>query len=420
MLIAMHTNHVCRPLLRSLLLAGLTLMFCGGFLPAAAESLFAREALGEWLDGYDLRGETLGSTGIGTIDPHNFSSLNPASGAWTPFVQGYFAMQGAVNWTEDGTDTARRSSGLISGLGLSVPVNKQWALRFMLRPQTDGTYRIQEMAPIGSDDPDANRHIEEGSRGLLSYSADLTYHGRTWAVGLRGGLLAGSLLDQTSYELSDSGWVDTEDRRTLRCEPTVRYGAGFQWSPIDRVTFGAMAILGQTMELEETFTAPAGTEWTTTKRSMDHPRTYGAGLSYFLNRRFRVSADVVTREWEELKLSPGSTPATDELPLRNTTAWGIGVERVPAEPELGLSFVDRVAWRAGFAFIPWYAQDAGGNPVDERRYTFGIGIPIKHRRGSLDFLIAYGQRGSVGENGIAEEYVRMGLAAVFGAVPREY
>ena len=420
MLISMHTKHIRRPVRRALLWAGLALTISAGCFPAAAESLFAREALGEWLDGYDLRGETLGSTGIGTVDPHNFSSINPASGAWTPFVQGYFAMQGAVNWAEDGTDTARRSSGLISGLGLSVPVTKHWALRFMLRPQTDGTYRIQEVAPIGSDDPEGNIHIEEGSRGLLSYSGDLTYRGRLWAVGLRAGLLAGSLLDQTTYELSDSGWVDTEDRRTLRCEPTLRYGAGFQWSPMDRVTLGAMVMLGQSLDLEETFTAPAGTEWTTTKRSMDHPRTYCGGFSYFLNRRFRVSADVVAREWEDLTLSPGSTPATDELPLRNTTAWGVGVERVAADHEFGLGFFDQLAWRAGFAFIPWYAQDAGGNPVDERRYTFGIGVPIKHRRGSLDFLFAYGQRGSVGENGIAEEYVRMGLAAVFGAAPREY
>ena len=34
---------------------------------AEAQSIFSREGLGEWYEGYDLRGESLGGTGIGTI-----------------------------------------------------------------------------------------------------------------------------------------------------------------------------------------------------------------------------------------------------------------------------------------------------------------------------------------------------------------
>lgn len=394
--------------------------------PAAhAESLFAREALGEWIDGYDLRGAALGATGVGTIDPYNLSALNPAASAWAPFVLGYVGMQGTVNWTEDGEATSRRSTGSITGAGVALPIGKGWGLRFLLRPQTDGTYGIEEIAQIGSDDPEGNIHREEGSRGLLSYSADLTFRPATSvAIGVRGGLLAGSMMDETSYDFSDSGWVDTDDRRTMRCKPTFRYGAGLQWTPHSRISVGASAILGEPLTLEETYTAPAGTEYDSKQYELDHPATFAGGLAAFVSKRWRLSADVVYREWEDLAFTQDGADVGDgsqtAFRLRNTTAYGVGLERVPAERAPGVSRWSRLAWRFGYAFLPWYAEDASGDPVDEYRFSFGLGIPVKQDRGSLDFYFAYGHRGDVGDNGFAEEYVRVGMGAVFGPVLRGY
>ncbi len=406
--------------------ACLTFLFLSAVLatappPADAESLFAREALGEWIDGYDMRGEALGSTGIGTIDAYNLSALNPAASAWAPFVLGYIGMQGIINWTEDGHSTARRSSGTITGAGVAIPISKVWGLRFLLRPQTDGTYGIEEVADIGSADPEANTHREEGSRGLLSYSADLTFRpGRSLAVGLRGGLLAGSLLDETSYDFGESGWTDTEDRRTMRCKPTFRYGAGFQWSPLGRLSLGGAVIRGAPMTLEEIYTAPAGADYRSETYELDHPATYGAGLALFLAPRWRVSADVVYREWEALEWRRDGDVAAQAFDLRNTTAYGIGLERVAAQREPGLRSRARLAWRLGYAFVPWYANDAGGDAIDEHRFSLGMGVPVKHDRGSLDFTLSYGRRGNVADNGIAEQYLRIGMGAIFGTVPRGY
>ncbi len=386
-----------------------------------AESLFAREALGEWIEGYDMRGAALGATGVGTIDPYNLSALNPAAGAWAPFVLGYIGMEGTVNWTDDGQSTSRRTAGTVSGVGLVVPMGKGWGLRFLLRPQTDGTYGYEGIAPIGSEAPEANTHREEGSRGLLSYSADLTFRPATsLAIGLRGGVLAGSMLDKTSYDFGDSGWVNTEDRRTMRCEPTIRYGAGFQWTPHGRVSFGAAAVLGETLTLDETYTAPGGTDYESARYELDHPATYAGGLAVFVTPRWRVSADMVHREWEDLDFTHDGEVIEDAFRLRNTTSYGIGLERVPGERKPGRSAWSKLAWRFGYAYLPWYAEDAGGDLFEEHRFSFGLGIPIKQDRGSLDVLLAYGLRGDEGKNGIAEEYFRIGLGAVFGPVPRGY
>lgn len=402
--------------------AGLIVFLVAGLLlagPVQAGGVFSREGLGEWLEGYDMRGEALGSTGIGVIDPCNFSGANPAATGFSRHTLGYVGLHGSTNWTRDEDGIARSSTGRISGIGVHVPLSQYLAVRFHVYPRTDGAYIFEERVETGSDNPDGNIHREEGSRGLLTYNADLTWHvGRTWVAGLNMGLLAGSLLDEIKYDFTDSGWVSTEQRRTLKCYPTWTFGGGVQWSPMERVALGAALSLGTRMRLEETYRSAGGAEWIHEAR-LDYPAGAGVGASLFLTQRVRLSGDAYWRGWEDVELDGEPLPQSNVGGFRNTVRWGIGIERA-ARIVRNSGLFERLSLRLGFAWIPWYVCDSNGDGIDERRISAGIGLPIRGDRGSVDLLFSWGRRGSLDANGLENEYLRLGFACAFARVLREY
>jgi len=381
-------------------------------------SAFAREGLGEWLEGYDVRGEALGSTGIGVADPFNFCLVNPAATAFSPNTLVYAAFNGVVNWTRDGENEARRSSGSLMGLGVHVPLNGPWGMRWTLQPRTDGVYTLRDTVATGSGNAH-NLRISEGSRGLLLLTGELTYRsGRTLAAAASAGLTAGSLLDEVSYEFADSGWTDTQDQRKLRVRPVLIFGGGLLWSPVARVAVGASASFGREMTAEDIYRS-AGGEETTTETTIDHPLGLGGGLSVFVLERVRLSADAYWRGWEDVQIGRQELPQSGVGPWRNTLRWGVGLERT-AHRSPATSFWNQLSWRAGFAWIPWYAEDRNGSVPEERRISVGVGIPIRVDRGTLDLAISRGWRGSVDDTGIAEQYFRFTFGTTFARVMREY
>jgi hypothetical protein len=148
-------------------------------------------------------------------------------------------------------------------------------------------------------------------------------------------------------------------------------------------------------------------------------------VSLFITPHLRLSGDAFWRDWDAVRLRDGSLPQAGVYAFRNTMRWGVGIERTPRTGPATNAW-DRLALRAGFAWLPWYVRtrsaDASEGPagVDEYRITAGAGVPIRKDRGRLDVLFCWGERGSLAENGLAEHYARIGFACTFASTPREY
>jgi len=387
---------------------------------AAAQSVFSRDGIGEWYEGYDLRGEALGGTGIGTIDQYNFSSPNPAAPAFALHTLGYVGVRGAVNISSDdfGNESSV-SSGRVSGLGVHIPLGSKWGMGFSVRPQTDGVYTLEESIVTGPDDSGGTVHREEGSRGLIRYNMDLTWRGgRSWALGLRGGLLAGSLLNKDIFESSEEGFQSSESQRLLVFHAAPTVSGGFQWSPASRIGVGAVFSINPEMTVDETFRGPGGTEWKQ-ETKMQLPSGVGGGLSAFVNERLRLSGDVFYRNWDDYRLGGNELTADHNTGFQSTVRWGLGLERTP-RMGLGTSFFDRLSLRLGLAIVPWYIEDATGETINERRLSCGFGLPVRKDRGRLEFLLSWVHRGNLADNGMEEDMFVLGWSCSFARVLRDY
>lgn len=391
--------------------------------PARAESVFAREGLGEWLEGYDTRGETLGSTGLGVIDPNNFCTINPAATAFSANTLAYFGVGSGLRWTTDDVNTAHRGTTCLTGTGLYLALPSHLGVRLALTPANDPTYRLESTVVTGWEGQEEDVRREVGSRGLLRYEAGLSWRGgANWALGGSAGFVAGSIRDQTIYAFGDSaedhGYADGSDLRRLRIHPAASFSAGLLMRPLPRVSLGGFIASAGSGDIEETYQGFGETESTADTASVDLPLGLGGGVAVELKRGMRLSADLVWRRWEEAGFSGPSVPRLEPR-FRNTLRWGIGLERVP-RIEKSTPVLRSITWRAGFAMIPWYILDADGDGVGEWRLSAGAGIPIRQNRGSIDLMLAYGRRGSIADNGMSESYVRLGLAATVARVLREY
>lgn len=385
---------------------------------ARAVSAFAREGLGEWLEGYDIRGEALGSTGIGVLDPHNFCMVNPAATAFSPNTLVYFAMDGTVNHTRDGEREQRRNAGTIRGLGVHVPLTGSWGMRWTLRSATDGVYTLRETLATGSGRTD-NVRISEGGRGLLRITGDATFRPTgSLAAAVSVGLTAGSLIDEVSYQFADSGWADAQYQRKLRVHPAWVLGGGLIWSPVARFAVGAATSIGTRMSAEDVLDAAGGRE-TRSTTTVVPPVGVGGGCSIMVHERVRLSADAYWRGWQDVQIGGLDLPQPRLGPYRDTLRWGVGLERTPYRGPAG-NIWNRISWRAGWAWIPWYAEDRAGRAADELRVSLGAGIPIRIDRGTLDIAVSWGRRGSLEETGIAEEYLRVAFGTTFARMLREY
>jgi len=390
---------------------------------AQAESIFAREGIGTWLEGYDLRGEALGGTGIGVIDAHNFSGPNPASTAFSEKAMGYVGLGSTVRWTTDGDETDRQPATFLTGFGGHVALPSGFGFRFLIGPATDASYTLVETVPTGWSG-DQDRRYEEGSRGLLRYAAAATWRsGDTFALGFGGGLVAGSIIDRTVFEFGDSaradGWLPGENERRLRFHPSSYAHVGFLARPLSRLTVGGFLATGHELRVSGRYESFAGTETDRDTTYLDLPFGFGMGLGLRLAARLRLSGDIVWRQWGDVQLDGQALPQPGVGPYEDTARWGIGLERLPSTDPRA-PYLSTLAWRIGFARTPWYLVDADGDRIEEWRASFGVGLPVQTDRGMLDLLFVYGQRGEEGETGVEERFVRVGFASTFSSVERGY
>ncbi|MCK4663673.1 MAG: hypothetical protein KAT68_12455 [Bacteroidales bacterium] len=125
------------------------------------------------------------------------------------------------------------------------------------------------------------------------------------------------------------------------------------------------------------------------------PSKIGFGVSLEKNNKFIVALDYSLQDWGNAKFFNQSDSLTTNSNI------GIGIEYVPVKGHTKL--YKRTYYRIGGHYTNSYLK-INNHQINEFGISFGVGIPLKRSKTSINIAFEYGKRGTLENNLIKENY----------------
>ncbi len=133
------------------------------------------------------------------------------------------------------------------------------------------------------------------------------------------------------------------------------------------------------------------------------PMTFGAGLSFAKENVYEINIDYYHEGWANAEFLGGKS-----IFLTDLNKFAIGAEWIPDKFSIR-SFINRVAYRAGFKYEQTYHTFAGQH-INDFGISFGVGIPMYRSNSTLNIGAEFGQRGTKEHNLVLEKYAKVNLS----------
>jgi hypothetical protein len=95
---------------------------------------------------------------------------------------------------------------------------------------------------------------------------------------------------------------------------------------------------------------------------------------------------------------------SENVSLQNSSKFSLGAEYIPDKTSIR-SYLQRIRYRGGFSWEDTYIV-LQGEPVQRFGVNFGLGLPMKQYKSTLNISIEYGQQKGGGEAMVNEQYFR--------------
>jgi hypothetical protein len=142
------------------------------------------------------------------------------------------------------------------------------------------------------------------------------------------------------------------------------------------------------------------------------PLEMGVGLSVKKGEKINVLIDAATTKWSEFKYF--DTPSTD---FKNTFRVSAGLNYVPNKLAFGTAnYIKRIHYRLGVSYSDGYL-DLKNTAISNYFVSAGLGLPVGIGRfddiAIVNISAQYGKMGTVSNNLLQEDYVRIVLGFTF-------
>ena len=354
---------------------------------------------------YGLRANNL----INTANPASYSAFDSVSFV---FDGGIFGMVTNLQ-TEKQTDQGDYIS--LSHLMFGFPVTRWWRTSLGILPFSYvgyDIYAVEELEGITNV-----QYVYQGSGGLNQlYWGNAFILSKKLSVGFNMKYLFGSIVRSRGISFPDSiEMKNTYIRGSIR--PSDFYGEiGFQYKtklPKDlfmvvggvfgpqvninsRANFLATTYFGDINSAQYSYdTIEARYD---EKGSFTMPIRTGAGVTIGKEGKWVAGADFLWQNWENFTYFGNS----DSLVNR----WNIAVggEYIPNARSIG-NYLQKVAYRAGFHYGKT-PLNLKGQHIDEFGISFGIGLPIKKSKSTVNMSAVIGKKGTTQYGLIKENFIR--------------
>ena len=125
------------------------------------------------------------------------------------------------------------------------------------------------------------------------------------------------------------------------------------------------------------------------------PERMGVGIAFGIPNKLTVTGDYYRQDWT-------GSMSGENFHTTNASSWHFGVEYIP-DVEALRGYHKLMSYRAGGYYTTSYLM-VNGQPLTDYGITFGVGLPVKSLRSSMNVEITLGTRGTTEYNLVKENY----------------
>jgi len=383
----------------------LSLLVCTNL--SIAQSYYSQRGLGLVNHYVSGRSQSMGGIGLASTDKLSVNYLNPAALTNLPitYISGQFRHEsvGLESHDQDGVF----SDTNVMGAQFHIPLKRESiSLGLGLMPYSTIDFSFESRSANSIDGNVYDRFLE-GDGGIntvflsfafkpfsrLSVGATSLFYFGTLRTLERVIFPTTSAYTNARIEVSDD-FTAVNIRFGMQFKVTQSWAVGAVFTPSLSVNGNKSVFLRNIANLEDIKTI-----------GIEMPASIGVGTNVYITKKFLVGMDYYLRKWSDLEFD-GYTSDSHRV--------GFGAEFSGRGNSINSSYWSRMAVRAGFYFADLGLEDPVGDSVTERFFTFGLGIPIKWNAGRIDLSFEVGQRGTLSNNPMEENIVRVSAGITVG------
>lgn len=397
-------------------------MLCA--IPVAAQvntsSPYSRFGLGELNQPGFTQNLSMGGIGIGLRSSSQINFLNPASYTemdTLSFLFDFGLLGSQTNYT-DGTLSSRMMNYNIHHIAMGFSISRNWKASVGIVPYSSVGYNITESKFVSG--AGLAEYYYQGSGGLNRlYIGNAFKIYNHFSLGLNLSYIFGYIDYLNSVQFpADASAASTKIENRLNIGD-MTYNFGFQYHNTfsDKYLFTAGIIFDNETKLNTTqkilqstiFPGSAATigdsilidpDFKVTSNSYNKqttlPQHLGGGFSFGIKNKLIISGDYSTTAWSK-SFIPGKTDT-----LSNSNSLNFGVEYTPDYQSLK-GYLNKIHYRAGGYYSNSYLH-IRGEQLQDYGISFGVGLPFKGSKSSFNLGMTIGQRGTLTNNLIKENY----------------
>ncbi len=366
----------------------------------------------------------LAGLGIGLQSSYFLNNLNPAASSGIDTMAFLFEFGASGIYSNFQTKNFNESSfnGNIDYLAIGLPITKWMKISAGFVPLSKVGYHLVEKLPVsdGTETLFTIRRDIMGQGGVnqiyLDYSIELF---KKLSLGFKGSYVFGKITTQIydQPEADNNSVSKFIDTRTNKLSD-FNYSFGFQYNDkLDqKYHFTIGGVLGlekdiktksDVLQISSSIGHKDDTLFSNTlNENFTQPMFWGGGFSIY-SESILFGFDYQTKAWSQIpRLREGET-------YKNTHKFVIGAELIP-NPRTPRNYLSRMRYRLGGKYELGYINvvdvtEGVDEQIKEVGITFGVSLPMKRSKTSLNIMVELGRRGLFESNLLNQNYIKFGV-----------
>jgi hypothetical protein len=388
-------------------------------------SPYSRYGIGDLQNNKYLRNISMGGISYGYRNSSCVNYTNPAS--YTAFDTTSFVFETGVNshfFQLNTTDLKQFSNYTsLAYLVFGFPVTKWWGASMGILPYSSVGYKISNYETR----PDIGRikYLYEGAGGLNQFYIGNAFKVKNFSFGFNASYVFGYLDKTSTVSFPDSVYflAMRSKNSTLVNDFLFTYGVQYQKALIKdvKICLGAALNVSSKLHAQQdslayVFLTSGGLETikdtivnsNSIKGKLVLPMGFGGGFTIGKTDkltkadRWLFGVDYQMQDWKNYSLFG------EKDSLKNSWMISAGAEFTPKNTT-GSGYFKYVHYRLGARYNQTYLQ-LRNNQLNEYAVSVGFGFPLKRLKTTLNLGFEYGERGTLDNNLIKEQFGRVVLS----------